>query len=416
VAAGSATRSPIITSALEEHFGKTPQRTLNSEEAVSKGCALMGAMLSPSFKVREFAVVDSTPYAIALSWSPSPGAEKMEVDDEAAAATGKGNVVFTEHNVMPSTKMLTFMRPATFDITASYAEGAGLAPGASPAIAVATINVPPPPAGEEATKVKVKVRLDFNGVLSVDSAQAIEEVEVEEPPKAEAAAAAPAAAPAEGTGDAPMADAPPAGDAGEPAEASAAEPAGQAASEDKAAEAAKPAEAEPQKKKKTKKHDLQVVNKAAFQLVPTTIDAFKNEEFEMSVQDRQIRELQEKKNDLEAYIYTMRDRVSSGNLQDYISQADKDKFLPMLDEMENWLYEEEAETANKSTFIAKLGELQKVPDAARSLRAMLSLAHAVWRCLGCPARFRVCLSHLRPRSAHSALPLVCRSAIRQHSA
>jgi hypothetical protein len=54
--------------------------------------------------------------------------------------------------------------------------------------------------------------------------------------------------------------------------------------------------------------------------------------------------LQEKKNDLEAYIYTMRDKVSTGELQDYISQADKEKFLPMLDEMENWLYEEEAET------------------------------------------------------------------------
>ena len=49
--AGSATRSPLITSAIEGHFGKVPQRTLNSEEAVSKGCALMGAMLSPSFKV-----------------------------------------------------------------------------------------------------------------------------------------------------------------------------------------------------------------------------------------------------------------------------------------------------------------------------------------------------------------------------
>jgi len=101
----------------------------------------------------------------------------------------------------------------------------------------------------------------------------------------------------------------------------------------------------------------------------SAIDAFKNDEYEMSVQDRQIRELQEKKNDLEAYIYTMRDRVSSGNLQDYISQADKDKFLPMLEEMENWLYEEEAETANKSTFVSKLAELQKFGDpAAERLR------------------------------------------------
>lgn len=162
----------------------------------------------------------------------------------------------------------------------------------------------------------------------------------------------------------------PAGDTGEAQDASAAEPAGQAVNEEKSAEAGTAADVEqpaPQKKKKLKKHDLQVVNKAAYQLAPASIDAFKNDEYEMSVQDRQIRELQvgdraklsmkngratnfrsttlqEKKNDLEAYIYTMRDKVSTGELQDYISQADKDKFLPMLDEMENWLYEEEAET------------------------------------------------------------------------
>ena len=112
---GSATRSPLITGGIKEHFGKEPQRTLNSEEAVSKGCALMGAMLSPNFKVRDFAVVDCTPYAIALNWSPSPGSEKMEVED-GETPSGKGNVVFTEHNVLPSTKLLTFMRSATFDI------------------------------------------------------------------------------------------------------------------------------------------------------------------------------------------------------------------------------------------------------------------------------------------------------------
>ena len=53
----------------------------------------------------------------------------------------------------------------------------------------------------------------------------------------------------------------------------------------------------------------------------------------MMVQDRQIRELQERKNDLESYIYSMRDRVTCGNLQEYIAQADKDVFVKMLDEV-----------------------------------------------------------------------------------
>ena len=316
---GSATRSPLVQGALKEHFGKEPQRTLNSEEAVSKGCALMGAMMSPNFKVRDFAVVDATPYAISLSWSPSPGAEKMEVEDGDVPAAGKGNVVFTEHNVLPSVKMLTFMRSSTFDISAAYADEKALAPGTSPTIGTSSISVPAAPNGEP-TKVKVKVRLDVNGILSVDSAQSVEEVEVEEPkveaaPKAEGDAAMPDAA----------ADAPPAGDGA--AEAPAAEPAGQPA---EVKEEPKPEEPI-QKKKKLKKHDLVVVNKAAYQLPSSTIDSFKNDEYEMMVQDRQIKELQERKNDLESYIYGMRDRVGGGNLSDYISQADKDVFLPLLD-------------------------------------------------------------------------------------
>jgi len=176
----------------------------------------------------------------------------------------------------------------------------------------------------------------------------------------------------------PPGGAPPAGDG-----ADAAEPAGQPPAEE--AKEAKAPEVV-QKKKKLKKHDLVVNHTATFQLPASTIDTFKNEEYEMMVQDRQIRELQERKNDLESYIYSMRDRVSGGNLSDYIAQADKDTFLKLLEEMENWLYEEEAETANKSLFISKLDELKKFgeppaeryreeeqrPDAYRELEKVLT--------------------------------------------
>lgn len=66
---GSATRSPLVTNVLRDFLGKEPKRTMNSEEAVSKGCALQAAMISPNFRVREFSILDSTPYAIAMSWT-----------------------------------------------------------------------------------------------------------------------------------------------------------------------------------------------------------------------------------------------------------------------------------------------------------------------------------------------------------
>ena len=66
-------------------------------------------------------------------------------------------------------------------------------------------------------------------------------------------------------------------------------------------------------------------------------------------------------------------------MSDEEGQADKQAFLPLLESMENWLYDEEAEVtrcnpkrleltcakaANKSTFVAKLDELKKFGDPA----------------------------------------------------
>ncbi|KAF9595883.1 hypothetical protein IFM89_005369, partial [Coptis chinensis] len=45
-----------------------PRRTMNASECVARGCALQCAILSPTFKVREFQVNESFPFSIALSW------------------------------------------------------------------------------------------------------------------------------------------------------------------------------------------------------------------------------------------------------------------------------------------------------------------------------------------------------------
>ena len=43
---------------------REPSRTLNAKETVSRGCALQCAMLSPTFRVRDFQVLDSFPYGV----------------------------------------------------------------------------------------------------------------------------------------------------------------------------------------------------------------------------------------------------------------------------------------------------------------------------------------------------------------
>ena len=47
---GSSSRVPSLLAILKEVLGQEPSRTQNAKEAVSKGCALCCAMLSPIFR------------------------------------------------------------------------------------------------------------------------------------------------------------------------------------------------------------------------------------------------------------------------------------------------------------------------------------------------------------------------------
>lgn len=53
---GSGSRVPAVIKILTEFFGKEPRRTMNASECVARGAALECAILSPTFKVREFQV------------------------------------------------------------------------------------------------------------------------------------------------------------------------------------------------------------------------------------------------------------------------------------------------------------------------------------------------------------------------
>lgn len=64
--------SPVRTvlSAISDWFGKKCNTTFDASGGLARGAALTAAMLSPAFKVREFKIVDKTPYAVTLIWQP----------------------------------------------------------------------------------------------------------------------------------------------------------------------------------------------------------------------------------------------------------------------------------------------------------------------------------------------------------
>jgi len=87
------------------------------------------------------------------------------------------------------------------------------------------------------------------------------------------------------------------------------------------------------------------------------ISAANSVEVEMANADRVIKETADLRNELEAYIYAMRDRILD-DLSPYGSDDDKAAFENALETIENWLYEDGFD-AKKSVYAEKLGELKK---------------------------------------------------------
>ncbi len=104
---GGSTRIPAVKQIVQDVFRKTPMTTMNSDESVARGCTLMCAMLSPTFKVKEFQIEDCQPYPITLSWHGSIN-EDNEVE------------TFTRWHCIPSTKMISFYKKEPLTITARY--------------------------------------------------------------------------------------------------------------------------------------------------------------------------------------------------------------------------------------------------------------------------------------------------------
>ncbi|KAG0045686.1 adenyl-nucleotide exchange factor sse1, partial [Gryganskiella cystojenkinii] len=320
---GGSTRIPALKERISAFFQKELSSTLNQDEAVARGCALQCAMLSPTFKVREFSIQDITNYPIKMTWQPTPEEEETEL------------VVFNKNNSIPSTKVLTFYRSEPFDLEAQYADPETLPAGINPWIGRFSVKKVEPINGEPAC-VKVKARLNLHGVLTVESAYIVEEVVKEE------------------------------------------------LIDEKDIDNENPdAPLSRKVKKLVKKGDLSVVS-ATSGLDRSIVNELREKEMEMIASDKLVVDTEMAKNSLEEYIYDTRSKID-GAYKAYVVPADKEQFVKQLNDAENWLYDE-GDEATKSVYAAKLGELQVVgnpiiqryreaearPTAARELREAIN--------------------------------------------
>uniref|UniRef100_A0A8D1HDD4 Heat shock protein family A (Hsp70) member 4 like n=1 Tax=Sus scrofa TaxID=9823 RepID=A0A8D1HDD4_PIG len=163
---GGATRIPAVKEQITKFFLKDISTTLNADEAVARGCALQCAILSPAFKVREFSITDLVPYSITLRW-------KTSFED------GIGECeVFCKNHPAPFSKVITFHKKEPFELEAFYTNLHEV-PYPDPRIGIFTIQNVFPQSDGDSSKVKVKVRINIHGIFSVASASVIEKQNVE---------------------------------------------------------------------------------------------------------------------------------------------------------------------------------------------------------------------------------------------
>ncbi|KAE8378124.1 heat shock protein 70 family [Aspergillus bertholletiae] len=305
---GGCTRVPAIKEAVSQFFGKGLSFTLNQDEAIARGCAFACAILSPVFRVRDFSVHDIVSYPIEFTWEQS-----ADIPDEDTSLT-----VFGRGNVMPSTKILTFYRKQPFDLEARYANPETLPGKTNPWVGRFSVKGVKADANDDFMICKLKARLNLHGILNVESGYYVEDMEVEEP--------------VEEDGDAMDTDA--------------------------------KGDEQPKKTRKVKKQvrkgDLPI-SAGTPALEQSVKEAWTENENAMYLHDKTIAETDEKKNELETTIYDMRDRKYGRYARFLEDEAKKQAFDDKLDELENWLYDDEggADTT-LDVYAAKLQEIKKL--------------------------------------------------------
>ncbi|KAL8296974.1 hypothetical protein RB597_006196 [Gaeumannomyces tritici] len=297
---GGGARVPAIKERVQAYFGKPLSFTLNQDEAIARGCAFSCAILSPIFKVRDFAVQDVISYPIEFAWEKAP-----DIPDEDTSL-----VVFNKGNLMPSTKILTFYRKQPFDLEARYAKPEDLPATINPWIGRFSVKGVKANGGHDDFMIcKLKARVNIHGILNVESGYYVEDQDVEEVVE---------------EGDKKDGD-----------------------------DDSKPKTRKV--KKQVRKGELPIV--AATQSLETSAkDSLLEKEASMAAEDKLVADTEEKKNELETYIYDVRNKLDD-QYAEFASDDEKDKLRAKLTATEDWLYDE-GDDATKAVYIQKMDEIR----------------------------------------------------------
>ncbi|GAB7337180.1 hypothetical protein MBLNU457_g2566t1 [Dothideomycetes sp. NU457] len=305
---GGCTRVPALKAAVQNFFGKPLSYTMNADEAIARGCAFSCAILSPVFRVRDFSIHDIVNYPIEFTWEKSP-----DIPDEDTNLT-----VFNRGNVMPSTKILTFYRKQPFDLEAKYAKPDMLPGKMNSWIGRFSVKGVKADSADDFMICKLKARLNLHGILNVEQGYYVEDQEVEEPIPEDK----------------------------------------DAMDTDKTNGDAQESAPKTRKvKKQVRKGDLPI-SSATASLEASVVARMGEQEGSMIMEDKLVADTENKKNELESYIYELRGKIDE-EYAEFSNDDEKAKIKEKLEASEDWLYED-GEDASKNVYQSKIEEIRSV--------------------------------------------------------
>ncbi|KAK2441302.1 heat shock protein 70 (Hsp 70) family protein [Trifolium repens] len=317
---GSGSRIPAVSTLLSSLFKREPSRKLNASECVARGCALQCAMLSPTYRVREYEVQDISPFSYEL------------LSDE-----GPNGVVFPKGQPIPNIAILRLQRTNLFHLEASYANPQELPPGTDPKISRFTIG---PLLGSQGSKTKVKVRLQLNlhGIFSIDSARMIKDHADDHHSNSDAMDVDPVPETSDSTNFAAN---------------------GAEDSTNKCVPPQNPAD-HSRKDKANRWIPIPVNENIYGGMTTAEISEAHDKEVQLAQQDRAVELTKEKKNTLESYVYETRSKLFN-TYRSFASDLERNDISRSLQETEDWLYED-GDDETEHAYTSKLEDLKKLVD------------------------------------------------------
>lgn len=391
---GGCTRVPSLKERIQKFFGKPLSFTLNQDEAIARGCAFSCAILSPVFRVRDFAIHDVVNYPIEFTWEKSP-----DIPDEDTSLT-----VFNRNGVMPSTKILTFYRKEDFNLEARYSQPKDLPGATKPFIGTFTIKGVKADKENDFMICKLKARLNLHGILNVEQGYYVEDVEVEEPIPEEKDAE---------KKDGDVSSNVPSHPTREPFPLE--EEDGHDAKRLRVDTLLTPLKAmdtdAPVKTRKVKKQ----VRKGDLPIIPRTQSLEESAkqtaaeaEAAMIMEDKLVADTEEKKNELETYIYEMRNKIDD-QYSEFASDDEKTKLKAKLEASEvrtrfpiSLLLFDDTDT----NLLHRTGSTMRVKTPPRPCTSPRWTRSALWLVLSCSATSTKSRRSVRPHKPSPTLRLL----------